>query len=154
LIDNGLRKKSANLFAEYGIYASGGSSGNVVAYGAELFLSGTYPGDGNYKVIDPNWRCFIRILNLEVPANKIILADSSYNPGRWGTPIFQSQVFARSTGIWDWATGPSPNVAISVRHTGLANVLFADGHVEAATTSRLKECGISRAFTRDSQVIF
>jgi len=83
---------------------------------------------GSYR-----YKIFFKIPN---PSNYIYYADSRCIAG--SIPEQYCHIYKSHT-----------LMLIHLRHSGLANCWFADGHVEACDKSRLKECGYSNAFEED-----
>jgi len=71
--------------------------------------------------------------NINTPSNYWLAGDSQDS---WGWQTFRIY----DTGI-HFADG-----GIIMRHSGLANILFLDGHVEACGPTRLKQAGIPSAY--------
>jgi prepilin-type processing-associated H-X9-DG protein len=78
------------------------------------------------------------LYKIDKPAQFILIADSmgtyteASNP--WGTYKNQSSVFNLSTGAGS---------GIHLRHNGLANIVFADGHVAACDKAKIKEAALA-----------
>jgi prepilin-type processing-associated H-X9-DG protein len=105
----------------------------------------------------PHWHCYgmimaappgtknagfyrVRLAQIERPANTPVFADS------FSIPI-QKQIFRIRTKTNAATEG------IHLRHNGLANVAFYDGHVEAASPKRLRELGFTQAVDGERKVI-
>ena len=71
----------------------------------------------------------IRLLKVKYPTDYIILGDTMSTV--WGG---QHQYYY----ISDVVNATGDNGGIQFRHTNLANILFADGHVEACGTNRIR----------------
>ncbi|MCD6220498.1 prepilin-type N-terminal cleavage/methylation domain-containing protein [Candidatus Calescamantes bacterium] len=82
---------------------------------------------------------YIRLLLIEDPSNCIILGDTVYSPGN---PNHPNQ-------CWKLLKSVNAETGIHMRHTGTANIWFADGHAESCNRSRLKELGVMSAMEKD-----
>ncbi|NOX96589.1 MAG: DUF1559 domain-containing protein [Nitrospirae bacterium] len=61
-----------------------------------------------------------RLIDYFNPANKILIADAgTFNIGRWAW--------------WRWSTGLNQGNRVDARHSGGANICYADGHVGRLT---------------------
>ena len=76
----------------------------------------------------------IRLYKIPEPSNYVLLADSVEGTQQH---CLIDRMYSNETGY------------IHLRHTGVANVLFADGHVEGATKTRLGECGIDESWIQE-----
>ncbi len=72
----------------------------------------------------------LRLLKIRESTNYPLVADTARDDWQEQFSYFTPNAFLDSTGI-------------HLRHTGRANILFADGHVEACGPNRLRECGIT-----------
>ncbi len=84
-----------------------------------------------------NW--YIHFYEIENTSNFLYLADSVWIPAHAQHPN-QSYLFSTYVPAWN---------LIHLRHSGMANCWFADGHVEACDKSRLKECGVTTVLEKD-----
>ncbi len=93
--------------------------------------------DGNLKDLlgSPNFR-YLLTRKLPTPSNCVLLMDSI-------------DVDADTQNCHIDIAGTK----IHLRHTGLANALFADGHVEGCTKKRLAECGFTGAREKDGTYV-
>ena len=82
----------------------------------------------------------VRLAQIERPANTPVFADSFSIPN-------QKQIFRIRTKTNAATEG------VHLRHNGLANVAFYDGHVEAASPKRLRELGFTQAVDGERKVI-
>ncbi|MDD3927513.1 MAG: DUF1559 domain-containing protein [bacterium] len=73
----------------------------------------------------------LKLWDIDQPSKYLVLADSVFGPGRAEYPN-QAHVLNPS---------PSSSAAygIHMRHSGLANILFADGHVLACTKEKISD---------------
>ncbi|MCM8772358.1 MAG: hypothetical protein NC922_04730 [Candidatus Omnitrophica bacterium] len=94
---------------------------NVSPDDTNVVFLGSYPGYGDYR-----WIYIGRIKN---PSNFVLLGDSFYLSAgsQYGFQL-------------NYNAGGTNYSGIHFRHNGVANILFADGHVEACNPSRLKVC--------------
>ena len=92
-----------------------------------------YPGGGTNEIR------YLRIYKVKTASDYIHLVDSSQKAGGFA---FQ-QRFRLST------MDANNSYGVHMRHTGLANAWFVDGHVEACNKTRLKECGFTGAYEED-----
>jgi prepilin-type processing-associated H-X9-DG protein len=74
------------------------------------------------------------VYKIDKPAQFILIADSIGWVDGWGTCLNQSYLFNLSGG---------PGGVIHLRHNGLANIVFADGHVAACDKTRIKEAALA-----------
>ncbi len=96
----------------------------------------TYSQAGGHLVGDSSGR-YLRLYKLSTPSNYLLLADTIN-----ASLTLQESVIFHSLGFGGGY--------IHLRHTGVANVLFADGHVEGATKTRLVgECGIDESWIQE-----
>lgn len=99
------------------------------------------------------WCNWIEMGRIKKPSNYVLLGDDA-------------NVSGSQTGYqFNYYANPTNYVPVHFRHNGAANILFADGHVEACTPSRLRECfkggvittspyyspGINYGLTRDGR---
>ena len=92
------------------------------------------------------------------PSNYLFIADSVYysvvahsNPA-YRVLSSNEYYYYRWRATWDAFPGMTLD-AIHLRHTGVANAWFLDGHVEACTIGRLKDLGFISGCDKDLGVI-
>jgi len=91
-----------------------------------------YPGGGTDQIR------YLRIYKVKTASDYIHLVDSSQKL----TYPFQQRFRLNTMDANDW-------YGVHMRHIGLANAWFVDGHVEACNKTRLKECGFTGAYEED-----
>jgi prepilin-type processing-associated H-X9-DG protein len=113
------------------------SSKSTLTYGWRKESKKLYP---DYVIqIDNGSGRYSNSLNLHKinkPAQFIIMADSVGITEGWSTYHKQSYLFNLSG---------STGGMIHLRHNGLANVIFADGHVAACDKAKIKEAALAEA---------
>ena len=92
-----------------------------------LIYAGTETGGGG----DPRYQ-FLRINKIMYPTDWIHLGDSCYRPGHGPNYDLHQCYYLHFN-------GGGLETRIHIRHMGLANMAFADGHVEACTKYRIKQ---------------
>jgi prepilin-type N-terminal cleavage/methylation domain-containing protein/prepilin-type processing-associated H-X9-DG protein len=110
------------------------SSKSGLTYGWRKESKNLYPG---YIIEVPegsNTYNFLNLYKIDKPAQFIIMADSVGINKDWSTYRKQSYLFNLSG---------STGYVIHLRHNGLANMIFADGHVAACDKAKIKEAALS-----------
>jgi prepilin-type N-terminal cleavage/methylation domain-containing protein/prepilin-type processing-associated H-X9-DG protein len=105
----------------------------ALTYGWHKEDKSVYP---NYiaQIDVPNKYSFLNVYKIDKPAQYIMLADSIGTISTWGNYKQQASVFN-----FDSTSGS----AIHLRHNGLANIVFADGHVAACDKAKIKEAALA-----------
>ncbi len=102
--------------------------------------------DGCTKTVstDTGASGYLHFYKFPTPSNCVLLADSLSRGGN----VIQDCCFYR--------THSSGTIFgnVHLRHTGSANILLADGHVESAGKTRLRECGIIATAALDGTVSY
>ncbi|MDD2711152.1 MAG: DUF1559 domain-containing protein [Verrucomicrobiae bacterium] len=89
-----------------------------------------------------NGNTFLQLYGLTDPSNYYLFADSSYGSGRENNQCYLLQ------------STPDTNVGgVQTRHVDLANVSFADGHVESCNQMRLKSVGFSGGLDKKTRLV-
>ena len=84
-------------------------------------------------------RRYIRVRKVKNPSNYLLLADTVNKGWSCGDQYY----------LWWSDTLGSNTAGIHLRHTGNANGLFLDGHVESCGIDRLKRAGVKKCIDKD-----
>ena len=116
-------------------------SSSVAASIAMGIRSGDFIPD-EYR-IKYGYTYYLRLFRIKDPSNFLLFADSALRKEKaeeWGLPAQQISEVDLDCNAWS---------GVHLRHTGQANVLFADGHVEACGKSRLKQLDVTRVIEKN-----
>jgi prepilin-type N-terminal cleavage/methylation domain-containing protein/prepilin-type processing-associated H-X9-DG protein len=111
-----------------------------VTYGISLdndpaYCIGPHSFDGS-TFADP-WNCFLKMDKVPSPSNYVIVADTAMAVGGGWQPVGSEYFYFMRT-----FSHYSEETAISLSHSGSANALFLDGHVESVNGPKLISLGI------------
>jgi prepilin-type N-terminal cleavage/methylation domain-containing protein/prepilin-type processing-associated H-X9-DG protein len=110
------------------------ASTNNLTYGFRKENANLYPNYITQITAGSQVYCFLNLYKIDKPAQFILMADSIGWVDGWGTCLNQSYLFSLSG---------APGGVIHLRHNGLANIVFADGHVAACDKAKIKEAALS-----------
>ena len=99
--------------------------GSYKTYG----LRAHYEDNPDYGIFVGPWQFYLNFYKITNPSAYLLYVDSAYD---W--PPAEQMYFIRLDG------------GIHIRHTGHANVWFADGHTESCNRSRLADLGVTKVY--------